>query len=110
MDSSPTTTDDQGTLSDLLADSRRRQVVSRLAERGRNRPIFLDELSAELAELEEGVDESVDTLAIALHHNHLPKLDEAGLIEYDPITHMVTPTFRTDDLPASGLEAVVDSN
>jgi len=34
-------------------------------------------------------DESVDRLAIELHHRHLPKLVDAGLVSYDSDAHLV---------------------
>ncbi|AFZ73222.1 DUF7344 domain-containing protein [Natronobacterium gregoryi] len=33
---------------------------------------------------------------IALSHRHLPKLDSAGLLEYDSTNHLVTPTSTFD--------------
>jgi hypothetical protein len=33
-------------------------------------------------------------VTISLHHHHLPLLDEAGVLDYDPETNRVT-TLRT---------------
>lgn len=42
-----------------------------------------------------------DHLAAALHHVHLPALDEVGLLAYDPSTHTVSsPTAPVVELPA----------
>ncbi|WP_436923849.1 DUF7344 domain-containing protein [Halosimplex amylolyticum] len=64
---------------ELLADRRRRAVIEvlRTAPHG----------SLELPALVEGVasktDDDPDELAPALYHTHLPKLDDAGVIDFD---------------------------
>lgn len=68
---------------DALADARRRAVL---------RTLF-DEESASLREVARGVarrehdglpaEGAVDRLKIALHHRHLPKLADVGLVEYE---------------------------
>nr|WP_139328936.1 hypothetical protein [Haladaptatus litoreus] len=49
------------------------------------------------------VDETVakrrDRIAIALHHSHLPKLADFGIIEYD----MESKTTRYEDFPVDNL-------
>ncbi|WP_135852758.1 DUF7344 domain-containing protein [Halorussus salinus] len=64
-----------------LAHPLRREVLSVLS--GRDDGVAEIE---ELAERLEGVSEAESTarLRAALHHTHLPTLDEAGLAEYDP--------------------------
>lgn len=72
----------------LLEVARRRRVLEILA--GREDPIALDALAAAVAE--RGVDGSdVDEIATTLHHIHLPKLVDAGIVEYDPSANRITP-------------------
>lgn len=69
-----------------LIHKRRRITLFVLAEY--DRPLARVALAREIAAHETEDDESVDsvpidTICISLHHIHLPKLTEAGLIEYD---------------------------
>jgi len=75
-------------LFELLSADRRRQVLAYLFESGR--AATLDELTTAVAAAE---GESPPTelsaattrkVGIALHHVHLPKLDDAGLVDYEP--------------------------
>lgn len=78
----------------LIADARNRAILTILHEVAR--PLSTAELVNHLSEHDELAgdvsDENDDreALYIALHHNHLPKLDEAGLIDYDPAENVVT--------------------
>lgn len=65
--------------------SERRRVVLSVLE-CRAEPVARDELAREVAAREadgEPSTEAVADLRVALHHLHLPKLEAAGLIEYD---------------------------
>lgn len=85
----------------LLRDRRRRYLVSSLS--GRESPASLTELATAVAaseddaERDEVATERIEAVAAALHHNHLPKLADAGFIAYDAETKTVTPT-RVGDL------------
>ena len=74
--------------SDVLSDRRRREVLAVL--RGADRPLALADLAADLVRRErdgtpEGPDyEAIRRCRLALHHKHVPKLVEAGLVRYDP--------------------------
>lgn len=74
---------------DLLSSSVRRAIITVLRE---SNSITRERLTATLA----GSDADDDSVAarrrirIALHHNHLPKLAEAGLITYDDETVTAT--------------------
>lgn len=72
---------------DLLADPVRRGIVTAL--RG-TESVSRDRLVATLASDEDAHEQ----LRIALHHNHLPKLADAGLVTYDDET--VTATDRIE--------------
>jgi|AntDeeMinimDraft_5_1070356.scaffolds.fasta_scaffold54963_2 hypothetical protein len=75
----------------LLSDERRRLVLDVLAERPATVP--LSEVAAEVAAREDGCDASDDDdvrrIEVALHHTHLPKMEELGVLSYRPETHHV---------------------
>ena len=68
----------------ILASKRRRLVLSILADR--SSPVELSSLARELAEkmgtTNSYTDTTVDSLAVQLHHIHLPMMDEVEAIEY----------------------------
>lgn len=82
--SPPTTPVDS--LSELLEDPHRRAALTCLA--GRRAPVGLHALARQLLETlgspsAEGSPVDIERMAIALHHNHLPRLADGGLVEYD---------------------------
>ncbi|WP_323675897.1 hypothetical protein [Halorubellus sp. PRR65] len=81
----------------LLADSDRRAVIGVLADRAT--PIQLSELAGEVAMARAPTTVDVDAhrreFEIVLHHNHLPRLEDAGLVEYDAATNRVDPVRNT---------------
>ena len=66
---------------ELLSNDCRRRVCLFLRRTGIE-VATLDDLVEALASAES--DEERERLAINLHHRHLPKLDEAGIVDYDP--------------------------
>lgn len=74
----------------LLANRRRRYVLYSLNE-AEDTVLELDDVAARLAEWErrwngrdDGEDfDQLERIRITLHHNHLPRLADAGLIDYD---------------------------
>ena len=90
----------------LLTDRRRRYVLKRLQTA--NQPISLEELVADISAWEDtpppetSPTDRVNEVTVSLQHCHLPKLADAGLIEYDRSTKNVTYT----DHPQ--VEALVD--
>ena len=71
----------------LLADSRRGRVVSRL--RASDGPVELESLARAVAAAEAPDDaapteDEVSSVAVSLHHVHLPKLADVGVLTYDP--------------------------
>ena len=77
----------------LLADARRQLVLDVLSDDTAS--IGLEELAMEILEREEtqGADyEGVCRVQIDLHHKHLPLMDDLGVLDYDPATHLI----RTD--------------
>jgi hypothetical protein len=77
---------------ELLSSSRRRAVLyyhldPETRERAPDDPVSLDRLVDYLAEREFGADPADDdrtSLHTSLVHAHLPKLDDAGIVDYDP--------------------------
>lgn len=77
----------------LLAAERRRLVLDMLARNTAS--VELDELASGVVAREDGI-EAVDEAAIervatALHHVHLPKIAQFGIIDYDAEAHRVDP-------------------
>lgn len=83
----PTLPDTSITLFRALGDRQRRRILSILNERAR--PISEDDLAARLVAQEGGdrpdapLGGERDPIRIDLHHGHLPKLEAAGLIEWN---------------------------
>lgn len=76
---------------ELLASARRRTTLDVLA--GRSAPVDLAELARTVAARETGVDatdaDAVERVAVSLHHNHLPKMDDWDVVDYDPVANRV---------------------
>lgn len=91
-------TNPRGTESELststafeLASSARRQLVAAVLSE-RVEPLTLDELVAEIARSEGAASPGEgDAIRLELHHCHLPKLADAGLVRYDRETNRLTP-------------------
>ena len=73
----------------LFAAADRRAVVRRLASAERRTDL------GSLAEALSTAGTDRDHLRIRLHHQHLPRLDDAGLVAYDPAE--LTVEYRGDD-------------
>ena len=73
---------------ELLASARRRTTLDVLASS--TAPIELAELAARVAGQEANgevaEEKTVERVALSLHHVHLPKMDELGVIGYDQDT------------------------
>lgn len=76
----------------LLSNERRRVAFEILETR--KTPVELMELATAVGtrEVEAGVPDTeyVERVAITLHHNHLPSMDQLGFIDYDPATKRIT--------------------
>jgi hypothetical protein len=77
----------------LLAAERRRLVLDMLA--GNTDSIELGELATGIVAREDGIDAvdeaTVERVAITLHHVHLPKIAQFGIIDYDPEARRIEP-------------------
>ncbi|USZ70256.1 DUF7344 domain-containing protein [Natronosalvus halobius] len=85
----------------LLAADRRRLALEVLT--GTSGTVSLEELTREVAAREDdrGVQDeaSVDRseIEISLHHHHLPKMAEMHVLEYDPETNVIRPSWVSLD-------------
>lgn len=81
---------------ELLADSRRRNLISYLSTR--DEPIAVADLIRNVAEAEHGApfesiaDEDIDRIHVTLHHIHLPKLVDLGMVTVDDGQNVVRVT------------------
>lgn len=84
----------------LFSSPARRAVLAVLAEHASS--MTLADLASEIATGGTAATGDVDrrNLEVVLHHNHLPRLADAGLVEYDPTAHSVR--LRPGRLSASG--------
>ncbi|WP_277541137.1 DUF7344 domain-containing protein [Haloarcula laminariae] len=76
---------------ELLASKRRRTVLELLAASG-TAVHSLESLATAVTQAEQGADADAQParrVRLCLHHVHLPKLDAAGLVAYDPGCHVV---------------------
>lgn len=90
------------TLFQLLSNHRRRIVLadllaheSKLTVNDLTEEIVVQEQDAPVTEVPSEV---LTRTRIALHHNHIPKLDETPLIEYDRERNIVEPTEQLEEL------------
>ncbi|WP_137284965.1 DUF7344 domain-containing protein [Halorussus salinisoli] len=82
----------RNTTFDLLSSPVRREIIVTLHE---SEAVDWDRLTEAVATAETDTDKDARRqIRIALHHNHLPRLAEAGLVVYDDET--VTATTRLD--------------
>ena len=84
---------------ELLADPQRRTLLDELIDRKAD-AIRLDELVEHVAPenpppTASGTSIGADQLLLETHHTHLPKLEDAGLVEYDAQTGTVR--YRPDE-------------
>lgn len=85
----------------VLSDVTRRRTLSVLHDR--DDPMTIAELATRIVAREEDKpfsavsDDECAPLAIRLHHVHLPKLADHGLLAYDAATHTVTPRNQFAD-------------
>lgn len=82
----------EGVAFELMANGRRRHVLSYL--RGETGTVSVDDLASQVIarELLEGGPVDPESVEATLRHVHLPKLDAAGLIEFDDARSEVVPT------------------
>lgn len=83
----------QDAVFDLLSNRRRRFILAYLSERGT--PVTLKDLTAHIAAWENGVeidevtDEQRKRVYVSVYQTHIPRLEAASLVRYDPDTGLV---------------------
>lgn len=85
----------------LLADQYRRRTI-RVLQKTPEEDMGFDRLIDHVVQETQANSEQRNRLVIQMHHHHLPKLREQGLIEYDPDAQLVR--YRPDQQ----VEAVMD--
>lgn len=78
------TDDGEDAITEALTDDRRREILAIVTSR--NGAITREALARTLARRETDrrpAKSLIENIELQLHHRHLPKLDEAGLVEYD---------------------------
>jgi DNA-binding transcriptional ArsR family regulator len=94
----------------LLKNPRRRYVLYHLRHESRSTDLVT--LGRHVAAWETGTTvsevsaESVETVRVSLFHTHLPKLEDAGLVSYDPETGAVE--FEGADLVGTFLDETAE--
>jgi hypothetical protein len=83
--------DDLGEMLEILSHPHRRRIITRLHDRNPR-----DEDEFELEEL--AGDDELENGTIDLFHNHLPKLAEAGFVNWDQEQHIVTRGPRFEEI------------
>lgn len=79
---------------ELLASPHRRRILGYLLDEPEP-PATLYDLAAKLAAAE---DWEIELLRSQLSHNHLPRLADAGIIEYDPQSRRLQLTEAAEEL------------
>jgi len=83
---------------DVLADGRRRTMLTVLADRRDATSVaeLVEQTLADPTSDDDPNDDARTTLTIRCHHVHLPKLADAGLVRYDHEAKTVAPTPTLD--------------
>ncbi|MDS0473895.1 ArsR family transcriptional regulator [Natrinema sp. 1APR25-10V2] len=100
VDESPVHPADISVLLDLCETERAEQLLETLVDPVRmrlltvledgGRPLSVDQLAAELTALDGGPLSNAKRAKVALHHSHLPAMADAGVLDYDPESGLVT--------------------
>ncbi len=86
----------------LLAESERREIV-RILQESEAGHVQVREIITHLQESDPTQNED-DRIAIAVHHNHLPKLDETDVVDFDSGSETVR--YNDDELVETLLESI----
>ncbi|WP_225741162.1 DUF7344 domain-containing protein [Halorussus halophilus] len=92
-------------LLEALADQQRRCILEQLVEADDGVATFSELIDRVLA-TSRGPNGSRERVATSLHHRHLPKLADAGLVEYDARSE--TARYRGDAVTEQWLELAID--
>lgn len=100
----PADTDARGAAYELLANRRRRHVLSYLRDHP-HEEIPIDDLTSQVIARELMAGEGPvdpESVSATLHHVHLPKLDDAGIVDYDEDAHVVYTPPADGEVTAGG--------
>ena len=87
---------------ELCQDRYRRLILAVLASE--SGPLSVDDLTETIVEynhhasITEIAPDEIDRIRLTLHHQHLPKLEQRGVLTYDLERELVTPTATFDEL------------
>lgn len=101
------------TVLELCCDQRRRIVLATLAEEQRS--LTLNDLTKRVrastyqTPVTEVSKEVLTEIRLSLHHQHIPKLASAGVVEYDQDRHLVKPAKHFDNLQPD-LSTIIDAD
>ena len=104
---------DFDTVLDLCRDEHRRIVLAVLAEEQRS--VTVTDLTKVILKyihqkpITEASERVLTQIQLSLHHVHIPKLESARVIEYDPEHKHVEPAVQFDQLQPS-LRAILDAD
>ncbi|AUX10205.1 hypothetical protein AArcSl_2585 [Halalkaliarchaeum desulfuricum] len=90
------------TMLELCGDEHRPIILAALA--AEERPLTVNDLRGMILTYNhhtpatEASEEMLTEIRVSLHHNHIPKLESAGVIEYDSERQLVEPTEQFDQL------------
>jgi len=91
----------------LVADQHRRRVIHHLRHETNGTTTFddlVDQVHRQAPDSKNGPPQDREELAIQLHHTHLPKLADHGVVEHDP--ERGTIKYRPDDQIQAVLEGI----
>lgn len=94
----------------VLLSKRRRRLALRILQK-HTTPLTVRELTERIGkrEYEDPSANNLQTIYLSLYHNHLPKLNQADVVEYDRAEETVRPSLNFDIL-MSMLDEVSDSD
>ena len=71
-----------------ILSSERRQILLYVLDE-QPTTVHLDTVASAVAKREANPTDTVESVAISLHHNHLPMLANAGIIHYNPESNLI---------------------
>jgi len=84
----------------VLAVERRRETLAVITDR--HAPFELTDLATAVATRERDVEtpteETIEEVAVSLHHVHLPLMDDLGILDYVPDTNRVEACYASPDV------------
>lgn len=101
------------TVLDLCRDQHRRIVLAVLARE--QRPLTVNDLTKSILKhnhqtaITEASCETLSEIQIMLFHAHLPRLDSAGVVEFDANRELVEPTEQFDQLQPA-LASIIEAD